>query len=163
MVTGIYHMWLSLLTIIFRHHYLKQPCLSELKQVCKILSTVRDGIKMEDWTAVCWSNKNSQGLLLEHLLLEPLNQKLHLESNWFVQKLVQCKVCEWQQNLFFFRRDMEYRSQQRFPRIWFYCKTRPREKNVTVCCVVLRMRPHTIFLFLNKHKYLDQKLKLKQI
>ena len=28
------------------------------EQVCKILSTVRDRIKMEDWTAVCWSNKN---------------------------------------------------------------------------------------------------------
>ena len=28
------------------------------EQVCKILSTVRDRIKMEDWTAVCWINKN---------------------------------------------------------------------------------------------------------
>ena len=28
------------------------------EQVCKILSTVRDRNKMEDWTAVCWSNKN---------------------------------------------------------------------------------------------------------
>ena len=28
------------------------------EQVCKILSTVRARIKMEDWTAVFWSNKN---------------------------------------------------------------------------------------------------------
>ena len=28
------------------------------EQVCKILSTVRDRNKMEDWRAICWSNKN---------------------------------------------------------------------------------------------------------
>ena len=28
------------------------------EQVCKILSTVRDRNKMEDWTAGCLSNKN---------------------------------------------------------------------------------------------------------
>ena len=28
------------------------------EQVCKILSTVWDRKNMDDWTAVCWSNKN---------------------------------------------------------------------------------------------------------
>ena len=39
------------------------------QQVCKILSTVRDRIKVEDWTAVCWSNKNGiTSITLENIV-----------------------------------------------------------------------------------------------
>ena len=39
------------------------------QQVCKILSTVRDRIQVEDWTAVCWSNKTGiTSITLENIV-----------------------------------------------------------------------------------------------
>ena len=49
-----------------------ESCTTE--QVCKILSTVWDKNKMEDWTAVCWSNKNVF-TLCHGLISEPDNNK----------------------------------------------------------------------------------------
>ena len=54
------------------------------EQVCKILSTARDRIKMEDWTAVCWSNKNGCSLLFEPSIIQYINI-LGKNSAWDVE------------------------------------------------------------------------------